>query len=452
MKDFIIYLLQVASCLGIFGAIYYLFLRKQTCFLFNRIYLLVGLIGSFIFPFVKFTYKVVINSATIPLNVSSNKVVTEVSTPSQFTIWSILAAIYLMGLIFIVSKNVKSYKQLYKIKKEGNCIKGEEYTLIESKKVGTSFSTLNYIFINSNKLQVKEKEIIVKHELKHIKQKHWIDLIFSECALSLQWFNPIIWLYIHWIKENHEYLADQAVIEAGESSAIYRAVLINQQFQKPIFSFSNTFSSPNHLNRLNMIKKEKTKTWKTIRVLAILPLMGIFFTLSAKPNYVEAESTRTSKIHEVQLININTKKDKPIVFINGQKESSDALSNINANQIESFSVIKDQQAIEKYGEEGKHGVILVTLKENADLNELKGKVQGIRINSDSNIKVESIPLESKPLIVIDGEIMPKLTDTSDIDPKTIEKISVLKGDSATSIYGEKGKNGVILITLKKEAE
>jgi TonB-dependent SusC/RagA subfamily outer membrane receptor len=37
-----------------------------------------------------------------------------------------------------------------------------------------------------------------------------------------------------------------------------------------------------------------------------------------------------------------------------------------------------------------------------------------------------------------------------LDPKTIESVTVLKDESATKVYGEKGKNGVIVITLKKD--
>src|SRR5699024_9523681 len=36
----------------------------------------------------------------------------------------------------------------------------------------------------------------------------------------------------------------------------------------------------------------------------------------------------------------------------------------------------------------------------------------------------------------------------DLNPDNIENISVLKGLAATTIYGEQGKNGVILITTK----
>jgi len=76
----------------------------------------------------------------------------------------------------------------------------------------------------------------------------------------------------------------------------------------------------------------------------------------------------------------------------------------------------------------------------------------------------SIAMDSttKPLIVVDGKQLPSLVrskkDTtvlieplSEINAKDIERIDVLKDENATSIYGEKGKNGVIEITLKRKS-
>ena len=37
---------------------------------------------------------------------------------------------------------------------------------------------------------------------------------------------------------------------------------------------------------------------------------------------------------------------------------------------------------------------------------------------------------------------------SDIDPSTIESMNVLKGAAATTLYGSRGANGVILIVTK----
>jgi len=55
----------------------------------------------------------------------------------------------------------------------------------------------------------------------------------------------------------------------------------------------------------------------------------------------------------------------------------------------------------------------------------------------------------KPLYVLDGEIISE-SIMKVIDPNKIEAINVLKGPSAASLYGDKGKDGVIMITTKKE--
>lgn len=55
--------------------------------------------------------------------------------------------------------------------------------------------------------------------------------------------------------------------------------------------------------------------------------------------------------------------------------------------------------------------------------------------------------ETQPLYVLDGEELDPLI-LKTIDPNTISSINVLKGESATKIYGSKGANGVVLINSK----
>ncbi|WP_411894723.1 M56 family metallopeptidase [Winogradskyella sp. A2] len=54
---------------------------------------------------------------------------------------------------------------------------------------------------------------------------------------------------------------------------------------------------------------------------------------------------------------------------------------------------------------------------------------------------------SKPLIIIGDEIVSDI-ELQAIDPDNIANINVLKGDSATEIYGSKGKDGVVVVRLK----
>ena len=54
-----------------------------------------------------------------------------------------------------------------------------------------------------------------------------------------------------------------------------------------------------------------------------------------------------------------------------------------------------------------------------------------------------------PLLIVDGKINEDFNTVNSIDPDNIESVNVLKGGQALKKYGEKGRNGVIEITLKK---
>lgn len=75
-----------------------------------------------------------------------------------------------------------------------------------------------------------------------------------------------------------------------------------------------------------------------------------------------------------------------------------------------------------------------------DIDDNKGSKAKIMIRSNGN---------KNPYILIDGKEQSPDFDLSSISPDQIEKIDVLKGEAALKIAGEKGKNGVIKITLKK---
>ena len=102
---------------------------------------------------------------------------------------------------------------------------------------------------------------------------------------------------------------------------------------------------------------------------------------------------------------------------------------------------------------------------------LQGNVAGLQMSTESgqpgaapDIRIRgigSINASSDPLYVVDGipvisgnisQIATSSNTIAGINPKDIENITVLKDASATSIYGSRGANGVILITTKKGQE
>ena len=97
---------------------------------------------------------------------------------------------------------------------------------------------------------------------------------------------------------------------------------------------------------------------------------------------------------------------------------------------------------------------------------LQGKVAGVIVQQISGQPgggvsvqihgVSSISGSNSPLYVIDGVVIPTLSDPgagsnplNSISPSEIESIDVLKDASATAIYGSQATNGVILITTKR---
>lgn len=61
-------------------------------------------------------------------------------------------------------------------------------------------------------------------------------------------------------------------------------------------------------------------------------------------------------------------------------------------------------------------------------------------------------IKAKPLIIIDGVEQTKEDALKDLNAGSITSISVLKDESSVKLYGEKGKNGVILVTTIKASE
>ena len=110
-------------------------------------------------------------------------------------------------------------------------------------------------------------------------------------------------------------------------------------------------------------------------------------------------------------------------------------------------------------------------RDNNIVNSLSGKIAGVQVTSGGSAVGASAKIvirgnssfgSNSPLFVIDGTpIFNNITNldggggidwgntASDIDPNNIESLTVLKGSSASALYGSRATNGVIVITTKK---
>tara|TARA_Y100000815_G_scaffold275128_1_gene311699 strand:+ start:3662 stop:5779 length:2118 start_codon:yes stop_codon:yes gene_type:complete len=127
----------------------------------------------------------------------------------------------------------------------------------------------------------------------------------------------------------------------------------------------------------------------------------------------------------------NTGEGEVLYIIDGKEASKKILELLDPQSIKSLNVIKDESALAKYGQKAKNGVIEIYTKD---------------ASPSSSIVVDALN-NKKVLYILNGEESTK-TEVDGIDPEDIESVSVLKNESATSLYGDKGKNGVIVIATK----
>lgn len=111
--------------------------------------------------------------------------------------------------------------------------------------------------------------------------------------------------------------------------------------------------------------------------------------------------------------------DNLIYVIDGIITTKYEMEKINPDKIASVDILKGNSAVALYGESAREGVVQIKLK-----------------------------YDAQPLYVIDGEISTREA-LDKLNKEQIESIDVLKGEKATAAYGDKGKNGVLLIRTKK---
>ena len=108
------------------------------------------------------------------------------------------------------------------------------------------------------------------------------------------------------------------------------------------------------------------------------------------------------------------------------------VNSIKPEQIATINVLKNESAVVRFGEKGKNGVIEIRTKE----------------PSSVKTTLKTTTNTSTPLTVVNGKILSN-EEIKNINPQHILKVEVLKGEAAIKLYGEAGRDGVVIITTKE---
>ena len=288
--------------------LYRIFLYKEPDFRNVRYYLLLVMIGSLVLPIVNFE----IPSSLVNILQWGRQADLQNADPG-FSIWpsklevpmpnaiNYITTIYFSVVFLLFSR------MLFQISLLGACIYKSKkvnkkgYTLVFNNRFDGTFSFFRWVFVNERMKHTEGMDVIIAHEAAHCRQHHSIDVILSELISIVFWFNPLIWKIKNAIKLNHEYLADQSVLNSGIiHSAEYQMILLNKAAEENLVSYVSSFRGNALKKRILMLlaikNSDKEFKYKTITV-TLCCIVLVFLTtgfINAKNNAVISPQPKTN--------------------------------------------------------------------------------------------------------------------------------------------------------------
>ena len=348
-----------------------------------------------------------IPNASIPIGneASFNTNIEERSEGISLHIWLII--LYLAGVVIQTLRIIISHHRVMKLKiGEAQSI-NNRITIISNDKIRSPFSYCNTIFIPME-LYGEKLDIVLKHEYEHIRNKHYIDLWIIEILCTTMWFNPILMLIRKELKKVHEFQADKGVLLREEDIALYQNYLLDV-FTQNRLKLVNEFNSSTIKQRFMEMRNSKRGSIKFAgKALSCVALATIFamntFAISEQQTIITVENESC----QLAIRNNDT--------TNAAADNNDsAVIRISTKKLEQPYQIPDSLKVE------------------------------------SNVIDKDSIVTKAPLYIVDGVIYESY-NFENLDPNKIESIDVLTNGetSVYSIFGEKGANGVIVVTTKKE--
>lgn len=251
MTDAIFYLLESSLLLILLYGLYFLALRKETLFQFNRYYLIAIPVIALLFPALRgFSVPEIIAGQQIDeVNRIRNtyfdalsewefgsyerieSITASTPTPEGAPgkmVLTVIAIAYVAGICTCFSRIAWTLRWISKTIRK-HPVRNEAGLKIVSLPHPTApFSFFNYVFVHEPGIGSEDFQLILAHERVHVQEKHSIDSLIVQLSAAILWFNPVMWQVNKSLKATHEYIADKKVLSSGYSAAAYQILLLSQ--------------------------------------------------------------------------------------------------------------------------------------------------------------------------------------------------------------------------------
>ncbi|MFD0796369.1 TonB family protein [Maribacter chungangensis] len=412
------YILECIAFQLAFLVIYDFFLKKETFFQWNRVYLIGTYLLSLVLPWIKIEAL----KTTVPeqyavypeflWNMDNVGVAAVGQASPGFQIsWQegILYGGMLVAAVYFAYKLV----QLYRLSRNGNLERFPNFTRIVIANSEMAFSFFRSIFLG-DKILEREHSSIIKHELVHIEQRHTLDLLIFEFMRIVGWFNPLVYVYQNRIAELHEFIAD-AQVPKKERKAHYD-LLLSQIFQTQNISFVNQFYKKSLIKkRIVMLQKSKSKKVFQLKYLLILPLLVGMLVYNSCGMVSQAKENLHKSFTVSNLEQLSLKKTNQLFtqLIDLSLQSQDWSMVVK----DTYSTVTFSRANKGSGISGPDGAII----------QAKMQIESKILDDDFELFKDDIISLSRRIIQSDGNKKVNNTDVAIIPFAEVEKVPVFPG-------------------------
>jgi N-acetylmuramoyl-L-alanine amidase len=302
-----LYLLKVSVCSGILLSYYFLVLRNKIYHQYNRFYLLLVAILSWIIPLINFSifvpqnklvYKPIYQAISYiqqdNLGFESNAILVQ---KNSFTTEQLLTILYVFIGAIIAIFTLISILKIRAISKKYTSQKLGNITLVLTQESNTPFSFFNTIFWNKSiDINSTIGSQILQHEFTHIHQKHSWDKVFMQLNCIAGWCNPFFWLIKSELAMIHEFIADKKSVPNSNMST-FAEMLLTATFPSKNFALSNPFFFSPIQRRIIMIAKNTLPKFSYLQRIIALPLLTlsvILFSFTIKKGTKNNASLKTN--------------------------------------------------------------------------------------------------------------------------------------------------------------
>lgn len=484
-----LYVIKAAITLALLYSCFFIFLSKETFHRFNRCMLVGIMLISLVMPMFHFTtsHPTTLNEEVyIVQNYIEHDTTPIIVTAQQaqgITWIQALTWIYMAGVVLMLILTLVQAISLCRFMCSGvRHTDTQGNTVILHNNDVPPFSIFRYI-VMSVKDYESSRQYILTHEQEHIRLGHTYDLLLLQGMKTLMWFNPFIWFLSRDLKAVHEYEADQAVINQGIDAKSYQQLLVMKVVGNRLQPFTNNLNHGSLKKRIVMMYQKPSNRWLMLKALCAIPVAALTINTFATPIETDPvedmvktlETTNVPTINEVTenvLTTVESVDETPFaihpvadqygrilsfthegkpadgyfectaeyVFIDGRQATEAELRNYKTLLANStFEMLKTEKGTAKYNYKDKHGIIVIHTQDASaapDDNEPLVLVNDVEINLPVDIKT------------ITNET---IAEALGIQKDDIEGITVLIDNAATTIFGERGKNGVVDIKVVKSA-